>query len=86
MVVVVVVVAAVWLLLLLSLVATLLFSASSSFCSWPDLGWKNGVDGRDVTTTITITIASDTITDSDIKAVFFLLKITTLHTPCFQDN
>jgi hypothetical protein len=83
-VVVVVVVAAVWLLLLLSLVATLLFSASSSFCSWPDLGWKNGVDGRDVTTTITI--ASDTITDSDIKVVFFLLKITTLHTPCFQDN
>jgi hypothetical protein len=64
------VVAAVW-LLLLSLVAILVFSASSCSGVRSDLGWKKGVD-EDVTTTITI--ASDTITNIDIKAVFFLLK------------
>jgi hypothetical protein len=76
------VMAAVW-LLLLSLVAIRVFSASSCSGGRSDLGWKKGVN-KDVTTTITI--ASDKITNSDIKAVFFLLKITILHTPCFQDN
>jgi hypothetical protein len=74
--------AAVW--LLLSLVAIKVFSASSCSAGRSDLGWKKGVD-KDVTT---ITVASDTITaNTDIKAIFFLLKITILYTPpCFQDN
>jgi hypothetical protein len=75
-------VAAVW-LLLISLVAIRVFSASSCSGGTSDLGWKKGID-KDVTTSINI--ASDTITDSDIKAVFFLFKITMLHTSPFQNN
>jgi hypothetical protein len=76
-------VAVVW-LLLLSLVAIRVFSASLCSGGRSDLGWKKGVD-KDVITTINI--ASDTITtNSDIKAVFFLFKITIVHTPPFQGN
>jgi len=74
-------VVAVW--LLLSLVAIRVVSVSLCSGVTSDRGWKIGVN-EDVITTITI--PNDTITKSDSKAVFFLLKITTLYTPCFQDN
>jgi hypothetical protein len=81
-VVVVLLVVAVW-LLLLSLVAIRVLSASSISGGRSDLGWKKGVNEA---VTTTIIIASDTITNSDIKVVFFLLKITILPPPYFQDS
>jgi hypothetical protein len=75
---------AVWFtLLLLSLVVTRVVSAASCSGRRPGGGWNKGVN-KDITTTVTI--PSETITKSDIKAVFFLLKITIQHIPCFQDN
>jgi hypothetical protein len=82
-VVVVFLVVAVW-LLLLSLVAIRVLSASSISGGRSDLGWKKGVNAG-VTTAIII-IANDTITNSDIKVVFFLLKITIPPPTCFQDS
>jgi hypothetical protein len=61
---------AVW-LLLLSLVAIWVVSGVSCSGLRSDRDWKKGVN-KDVTTTITIPI--ETITNSDIKTVFFLLK------------
>ena len=73
---------AVWLLPVLLVAIRVVFVSSCSGVT-SDRGWKIDVN-EDVITTITI--PTDTITKSDIKAGFFLLKITTLYTPCFQDN
>ena len=72
---------AVWLLPVIGSYPSCLCSSCSGVTS--NRGWKIDVN-EDVITTITI--PTDTITKSDIKAGFFLLKITTLYTPCFQDN